>query len=95
MELFTVNNYTHLYVSISLLITWNTYVYLHSQRPRIYTTKSHELFGLNSKITANQLSELTSLSRRGIEYNIDKLKKEKKIKRIGEDKGGHWKTLKQ
>jgi len=41
------------------------------------------------------LSELTSLSRRGIEYNIDKLKKEKKIKRIGEDKGGHWKTLKQ
>ncbi len=44
----------------------------------------------NPKITAKQIEEATQLSRRGVEYNIDKLKKEGKLKRIGPAKGGHW-----
>ncbi len=47
----------------------------------------------NPKITADQLTGLTGLSRRGVEYNLDKLKKEKRIKRLGGDKGGSWKII--
>ena len=41
-------------------------------------------------ITAKQIEEATQLSRRGVEYNLDKLKKEGKLKRIGPAKGAHW-----
>ena len=47
----------------------------------------------NPKITAMELQTETGLSRRGVEYQLDKLKKEKKIKRFGADKGGYWKIL--
>jgi ATP-dependent DNA helicase RecG len=32
----------------------------------------------------------TGLSIRGVEYNLNKLKEEGLIKRIGPAKGGHW-----
>ncbi len=48
----------------------------------------------NPKVTIKELSELTGLSRRGVEYNIDKLETEKIIERIGGAKGGSWKVLK-
>ncbi len=44
----------------------------------------------NPKITMREIEESTGLSRRGVEWNIAKLKKEGKIKRVGPDKGGHW-----
>ncbi|MEQ8238847.1 MAG: hypothetical protein RIA69_06525 [Cyclobacteriaceae bacterium] len=44
----------------------------------------------NPKITAKDLEEITGLTRRGVEYHIDKLKKGKRIKRVGSTKGGHW-----
>jgi ATP-dependent DNA helicase RecG len=47
----------------------------------------------NPKITAKELQEKTGLTRRGVEYHIDKLKKEKRIKRIGSTKAGSWKVL--
>ena len=47
----------------------------------------------NPKVTTKELQERTGLTRRGIEYHIDKLKKEKKIWRIGPTKGGEWKLL--
>ena len=47
----------------------------------------------NPKITIKQLAEETGLSRRGIEWNLDKLKKENKIKRIGPAKGGRWEIV--
>jgi len=40
-----------------------------------------------------ELTKRTGLTRRGVEWNIDKLKKEGKIKRIGGKKGGYWKVL--
>jgi ATP-dependent DNA helicase RecG len=48
----------------------------------------------NSKITIKELSKITGLSRRGVEYNINKLKEEGKIRRIGSDRGGNWKVIK-
>ena len=49
----------------------------------------------NSTVTINDLIEITGLTRRGIEWNLAKLKKEGKIKRIGPDKGGYWKVVEQ
>lgn len=44
----------------------------------------------NPAIVYEELSKVTGFSRRGVEWNISKLKAEGKIKRIGPDKGGHW-----
>ncbi len=47
----------------------------------------------NPKITMKEMEKATGLSRRGIEWNITKLKKEGKIKRVGPDRGGHWDVI--
>jgi ATP-dependent DNA helicase RecG len=47
----------------------------------------------NPKITAKEIQGITGLSRRGVEYQLDKLKKEKLIERIGPDRGGEWRIL--
>lgn len=44
----------------------------------------------NPKVTARELEALTGLTRRGVEYHLDKLKKENRIKRVGLTKGGYW-----
>ncbi len=48
----------------------------------------------NPKITILQLTKISGLSRRGVEWNLAKLKKEGKIKRIGPAKGGYWHVVK-
>lgn len=47
----------------------------------------------NPKITQNELMEVTSLTRRGVEWNLAKLKEKGIIKRIGSAKGGYWKVV--
>lgn len=49
----------------------------------------------NPQITSTNLQKATGLSRRGIEWNINKLKKENRLQRIGPAKGGHWKVIEQ
>jgi ATP-dependent DNA helicase RecG len=49
-----------------------------------------KLIGENNKITTSELSENKGLSIKGVEYQLNKLKKEKIIERIGGDKGGYW-----
>jgi len=44
----------------------------------------------NPTITQKELMVKTGLTRRGVEWNIKKMKKEGVIKRKGPDKGGHW-----
>lgn len=51
-----------------------------------------ELMKENPRITIKQLTGLAGLSRRGIEWNIDKLKKEGKLERRGSPKGGYWRV---
>ena len=48
----------------------------------------------NPKITREELAEKTSLSIRGVEWNIKKLKQKGLIKRVGAAKGGYWKVIK-
>ena len=48
------------------------------------------LIGQNPQITIEALALETGLSIAGIRYNLDKLRKQKTLKRIGSDKGGHW-----
>jgi ATP-dependent DNA helicase RecG len=44
-------------------------------------------------ITIPELMVKTDLSRRGVEYQLNKLKNENIIKRIGSAKGGHWEVI--
>ena len=44
----------------------------------------------NPKITLKELVNDVGLTRRGVDWNIAKQKKQGKLKRIGPDKGGHW-----
>ena len=48
---------------------------------------------INPNVTIKELQMKTGLSRRGVEWNIAKLKLEGKIERIGPDKGGYWKVI--
>ena len=44
----------------------------------------------NPKITQKDLMIKTGLTRRGVEWNLKKLKDTGRLRRIGPDKGGHW-----
>ncbi len=44
-------------------------------------------------ITMNELAEIVGISKKGVEWQMAKLKKEGRIKRIGPDKGGHWDVM--
>lgn len=55
--------------------------------------KTLQLLRANPRITQARLAVETGLSRRGIEWNLSELKKNKQIRRIGPDKGGHWEVL--
>ena len=45
------------------------------------------------EITIPEMSAVIGITERSIERNIEKLKKEGKLKRIGPDKGGHWEVI--
>jgi len=51
------------------------------------------LINENSKITREKLSAKTGLTVRGVEWNLNKLKKEGALKRVGPAKGGYWKVV--
>ena len=44
-------------------------------------------------ITVNELAKIVGISSKGVEWQIAKLKKEGRIKRIGPAKGGHWEVI--
>ncbi|MDP2921212.1 MAG: ATP-binding protein [Candidatus Omnitrophota bacterium] len=47
----------------------------------------------NPGVTQQEISKKTGLTRRGIEWNLKRMKDEGLIHRIGPDKGGHWEIL--
>lgn len=55
--------------------------------------KIHTLIKANPQITQQKLMDQTGLTRRGVEWNLKKLKSEGRIQRIGPDKGGHWEII--
>ena len=54
------------------------------------TQKILQLLTENPKMTRVELAKKVNLSPDGIKWNLDKLKKEGKLRRIGPDKGGYW-----
>ncbi|MDF1549293.1 MAG: DeoR family transcriptional regulator [Bacteroidales bacterium] len=48
----------------------------------------------NNQISTTELSEKLKVTKRTILRDIEKLKAQKKIKRVGGEKGGHWEILK-
>jgi predicted HTH transcriptional regulator len=48
----------------------------------------------NPVITRAEIAKNTGLSVRGVEWNLNELKKEGMLKRVGPDKGGHWEVVK-
>lgn len=71
--------------------------------PGIITHKTREktreklidLIKSNPKITTGELAKELGITVKGVEWNINKLKKEGGIKRIGPDKGGHWEVVRK
>lgn len=52
------------------------------------------LISENVKVSIAELVVLTGLSRRGVEWNLKKLKASGRLRRVGPDKGGHWEVIK-
>lgn len=50
--------------------------------------------GDNTRVTISELAHILGLTQGGIEWNIKKLKSAGVLKRVGSDKGGHWKVVK-
>lgn len=46
----------------------------------------------NPKSTTKSMMVVSGLTRRGVEYQLNKLKELGKIERVGPDKGGYWKV---
>jgi ATP-dependent DNA helicase RecG len=53
------------------------------------------LIGENNSVTTEEIASLLGKSTRTIERQIKQLKEQGKIERIGPDKGGYWKIIKQ
>lgn len=65
------------------------------QRPLKTVEKTSEekiilLIKSNAKTTSKEMIRETGLTRRGVEYLLNKLKGNGTIQRIGADKGGYW-----
>jgi ATP-dependent DNA helicase RecG len=56
--------------------------------------KIFSLIKTNPQITQKEIMEKTELTRRGIEWNLKKLRNQGRIRRVGPDKGGHWEVIK-
>ena len=52
--------------------------------------KIFDLIKSDPQITQKQIMDKTGLTRRGVEWNLKKLKDDGRIKRVDPDKGGHW-----
>ena len=45
-------------------------------------------------VTTREMMDSLGLSRAGVEKIVKKLKQERRISRVGPDKGGHWEVVK-
>jgi ATP-dependent DNA helicase RecG len=55
--------------------------------------KIYELLKNNPKLSFSELSDSLGMSINGIKWNIEKLRTQGRLRRIGPDKGGHWEVL--
>jgi len=52
-----------------------------------------EIIKFNNKVTISELANILGVDPKTIKRDIDKLKKEELLRRIGPDKGGSWETF--
>jgi ATP-dependent DNA helicase RecG len=61
------------------------------------TTKSSEkilvIVALDPTVSARHIAEMLKLSPRGVEKQLNILKRQDRLKRIGPNKGGHWEIV--
>jgi len=57
------------------------------------SVKIIQMLILNSEVTIPEMAEQIGISERSIERNLRILQKNKKIERVGPDKGGYWKMI--
>jgi len=57
------------------------------------SAKIINLIKQNKQISANQIAKLFSITERTAQRDLDKLKNQNKIKRMGSDKTGHWEVI--
>jgi len=58
------------------------------------SVKILNLIKSNNQITIPEIATIIGITKRSVERNIEKLQKEKQLRRIGPDKGGYWKIVK-
>lgn len=63
---------------------------LRTKTTQTTTQKILNILAKNPSATRADLAKATGLSTDGVKWNLDKLKKSGKIRRIGPDRGGHW-----
>ena len=51
------------------------------------------IIAANPEISARQIAEILGISARGVEKQLDKLRQQGILKRIGPDKGGYWEVV--
>jgi len=51
------------------------------------------LIAENNRITASEIAKYMKVTKRTILRDIEKLKSEKSLERIGSEKGGYWKVI--
>ena len=61
-----------------------------TQKTEKTTQKILDIIKDNPRVTRKELAELVGMTADGIKWNLEKLKKIGKIRRIGPDKGGKW-----
>ena len=54
-----------------------------------------ELIITSPYITLSEIATLLGMTRRGVDKNIQKLKEQGIIQRVGSDKGGHWEIIEE
>ena len=64
-----------------------------TQKTEKTTQKILDVLKADPTATRNELADLLGLTPDGIKWNIEKLKKEGKLRRIGPDKGGRWEVI--
>jgi len=73
-----------------------TIIFKRKAQPKLSGKTSGKILAMvkeNSKITIPQMSEIIGVTERSIERNVKKLKADRKLKRIGPDKGGYWEVI--
>ncbi len=63
---------------------------------QILTEKQHELLNIlkhNPKISRKEISAVLGINESAVQKRLDILKRKQVIKRVGPDKGGHWKVV--